>query len=96
MSQVFLKRAGIFLVVYFAAAQLGLLVTLGPGQVSPLWPPTGVALAAILLFGYRFWPVVALAVVVDHALRLPFGVSLFLGVGKTRRRFSAPTFFAGS
>ncbi len=83
MNGPFLKRVAIFLAIYFVGSRLGLLVTLGPGQVSPVWPPTGIALAAILLLGYRFWPIVALAVVVDHALRLPLGVTAIIAVGKT-------------
>ena len=83
MNRVFLKRVAIFLVLYFAATRLGLLATMGPGNVSPFWPPTGVALAAILLFGYRFWPVVALAIFLDHATRLPLAATIVLSFGKS-------------
>jgi len=34
---------------YYAGAGLGLLVELARGQVTPLWPPTGIALVALLL-----------------------------------------------
>jgi integral membrane sensor domain MASE1 len=30
------------------------------GSVTAVWPPTGIALAAVLLWGYRVWPGVAL------------------------------------
>jgi len=43
-------------VVYFAAAKLGLSLSFAGTNVSPVWPPTGVALAAVLLLGYRVWP----------------------------------------
>ncbi|MFD5425709.1 MASE1 domain-containing protein [Streptomyces sp. NPDC127084] len=46
--------------VYYGAAQLGLLLQLVRGQVTPLWPPTGLALAALLLLGSRVWPGIAL------------------------------------
>ncbi|WP_338676180.1 MASE1 domain-containing protein [Streptomyces sp. SCSIO 30461] len=46
--------------VYYGAAQLGLLQQLVRGQVTPLWPPTGLALAALLLLGSRVWPGIAL------------------------------------
>jgi hypothetical protein len=39
--------------VYFAAAKLGLSLAFAAEQVSPVWPPTGLALAATLLLGYR-------------------------------------------
>src|SRR2546421_551181 len=47
--------------LYFAAAKLGLRMAFeGAEQVTAVWPPTGIALAALLLFGLRFWPGVAL------------------------------------
>ncbi|MEI7728742.1 MAG: MASE1 domain-containing protein [Verrucomicrobiota bacterium] len=40
-----------------------------------VWPPAGIALAAILLFGYRFWPgVVFGAVLLSFMNGLPLGV----------------------
>jgi hypothetical protein len=52
--------------VYFGAAKLGLALAFQAEQVTAVWPPTGIALAAVLLFGYRasgrelpwerFWP----------------------------------------
>ncbi|MEU6704512.1 MASE1 domain-containing protein [Streptomyces wuyuanensis] len=46
--------------VYYGSARLGLLQQLVRGQVTPLWPPTGVALAGLLFFGPRVWPGIAL------------------------------------
>src|SRR5262249_4595149 len=47
-------------VVYLAAAKGGLaLASLAP-QVTLVWPPTGIALAAVLIFGLRVWPAIAL------------------------------------
>lgn len=47
---------------YYAAADLGLLreVTVHGAVVSPLWPPTGIALSALLYRGLRVWPGIAL------------------------------------
>jgi signal transduction histidine kinase len=42
------------------------------GQVTPVWPPTGIALVAFLLIGRRAWPAVALAA---FAVNLPIGPS---------------------
>ena len=41
--------------VYFVAAKLSLLLAIPPGYATPLWPPSGIALAAALLFGTRIW-----------------------------------------
>ncbi|WP_308288944.1 MASE1 domain-containing protein [Streptomyces humicola] len=48
--------------VYFMTARLGLLqeVTIGGETVTPLWPPTGVALFFLLSMGVRIWPGIAL------------------------------------
>ncbi|MEW2180595.1 MASE1 domain-containing protein [Streptomyces sp. NPDC005406] len=47
---------------YYAAADLGLLrqVTVQGAVVTPLWPPTGIALGALLYMGVRVWPGIAL------------------------------------
>lgn len=45
--------------VYFATARLGLAMAFAAEQVTVIWPPTGIALAAVLLFGYRMWPGIA-------------------------------------
>lgn len=53
-------------------ARLGLNLALVHGQVTPIWPPTGIALVAFLLLGRRMWPAVALAA---FAVNLPLGPS---------------------
>ncbi|MFI8193750.1 MASE1 domain-containing protein [Streptomyces sp. NPDC085946] len=47
---------------YYAAGRLGLLRQLAVGDAvfTPIWPPTGVALAALFVFGLRCWPGIAL------------------------------------
>lgn len=59
---------------YWAAARLSLQFALVHGQVTPIWPPTGIALVAILVFGRRVWPAVFLAAL---AVNLPIGPSPF-------------------
>ncbi|HXG48204.1 MAG TPA: MASE1 domain-containing protein [Methylomirabilota bacterium] len=46
--------------VYFAAARLGLMFAFVEQKVTLIWPPTGVALAALLVFGWRALPGVAI------------------------------------
>ncbi|MFJ3201317.1 MASE1 domain-containing protein [Streptomyces sp. NPDC086989] len=47
---------------YYAAARIGLLlrVVVEGAVVTALWPPTGLAVAALLWFGPRIWPGIAL------------------------------------
>ena len=43
-------------VVYFALGKLGLSLAVVHPSATAVWPPSGLALAAILLLGYRVWP----------------------------------------
>ena len=45
-------------IVYFAAAEFGLSLASVHTNVSPVWPPTGVAIAALLILGRSFWPAI--------------------------------------
>ena len=49
-----------FAAAYFAAARVGLLAAVAQPVVSSAWPPSGLALAALLLLGLRLWPGIAL------------------------------------
>jgi integral membrane sensor domain MASE1 len=42
--------------VYAATARLGLTLPAFQTHVTLIWPPSGIALAAVLLLGYRVWP----------------------------------------
>jgi diguanylate cyclase (GGDEF)-like protein len=44
--------------VYFVAAKLGLRLAFVHASATPVWPNTGLALAALLLLGRRVWPAV--------------------------------------
>src|SRR5437762_13355106 len=41
---------------YFCAGRFGLSLALVNPSASAIWPPTGLALAVTLLWGYRLWP----------------------------------------
>ena len=56
----YLGLVGIVATSYFLAAELGLSLAFAHTNVSPVWPPTGIAIAALLVFGRRLWPAVAL------------------------------------
>lgn len=51
-----LRRIILVAVFYFATGKLGTLLAIPPGVATPLWPPSGIALAAALLWGYGVWP----------------------------------------
>jgi len=56
----YLLKITVLAALYLGAAKVGLLFSFVEGNVTLIWPPTGLALAALLLFGYRLWPGVAL------------------------------------
>jgi PAS domain S-box-containing protein len=41
---------------YSLTGRLGMAVAIPPGNVTAVWPPSGIALAALLLLGARAWP----------------------------------------
>lgn len=41
--------------LYFVGGHAGALLALPPGYVSPMWPPSGIAIAAMLFWGKRCW-----------------------------------------
>lgn len=53
--------------IYFALAKGGLALASIHPSATPIWPPTGVALAAVLLQGYRIWPAIFTAAMVANA-----------------------------
>ena len=71
-------------VAYFVLAKVGLaLASLHP-SASPVWPPSGLALAAFLLWGNRVWPSIALGAFFANATT--FGsltTSVAIAVGNT-------------
>ncbi|MGW3659183.1 MASE1 domain-containing protein [Streptomyces sp. NPDC005151] len=69
---------------YYGAAQLGLLEQLVRGQVTPLWPPTGIALAGLLVFGLRVWPGIAIGAFLANVSIGPTALTvLVIMVGNT-------------
>jgi integral membrane sensor domain MASE1 len=49
---------GVFAIIYVIAGKIGLNLASLHASASPVWPPAGIALAAILLLGYRAWPAI--------------------------------------
>ncbi len=71
-------------VVYFITARIGLLFSFVEGNVTLIWPPTGIALAVLLLGGYRLWPGVAIgAFLTSIATGAPWGFVLATLAGNT-------------
>jgi signal transduction histidine kinase len=52
---------------YVAAAKLGIELPVAQGVVTPVWAPTGIALAGLLLLGRNLWPAVVVGAFVANA-----------------------------
>ena len=72
------------LAAYLLAGEIGLAVPFTSGNISPLWPPAGVALAAMVILGYRIWPAVALgAFIVNFFTGIPHLAAVGIALGNT-------------
>jgi PAS domain S-box-containing protein len=75
---------------YFFAAELGLSLASVHTNVSPVWPPTGVAIAALLLLGWRLWPAVLLgALAANLRTEVSVPVAAGIAVGNTLEALAA-------
>ena len=77
-------------VVYFAAAKLGLSLASLHKNVTPVWPPTGIAIGALLIFGQRLWPGIFVGALAVNALTdIPVGSALGIATGNTLEALAA-------
>ena len=81
------NRAVLFLALvgaYVGAAKLGIELSVAHGLITPVWAPTGIALAALVLFGLRLWPAVAVAAFIANATSgASLGEATAISVGNT-------------
>jgi signal transduction histidine kinase len=79
-----LLTAGILTAVYFLAGKLSLKLAFLHASASPVWPPAGIALAALLLFGFRLWPAIFIgAFLVNLTTAGNISTSLGIAAGNT-------------
>ena len=70
--------------LYVLAGKVGLSLALIHASASPVWPPTGIALAALLTLGCRVWPAIFVgAFVVNVTTESSETISLAIAVGNT-------------
>ena len=68
---------------YYVAGRIGLSTPFTSNNISPFWPASGVALSAVLIFGYRVWPGIALAAFLVNSSAIPHVAALGLACGNT-------------
>lgn len=72
--------------VYYMAAKLGQYLAIPPGFITPVYAPSGIAVASCLLWGYWLWPAILLSAFVAAAWPLLanthlLGAALLSGFG---------------
>ncbi len=79
-----LAKSLLVVAAVFLAGQLGLRITDLHPPVSPVWPPTGVAIAALILLGYRIWPAILIAAfLICESASTPLKASIAISIGET-------------
>jgi PAS domain S-box-containing protein len=83
----------ILALLYYASARMGLVLAFGNTNATPVWPPAGIALAALILRGPRLWPGLWLGAFAgnavtffEHGAAMPatmLGVSAVIATGNT-------------
>jgi signal transduction histidine kinase len=69
---------------YYGSAKLGLTFANQTRSISAVWAPSGIALAALVLWGYRAWPGVVLgAFLANSSTGTPLVTALGITVGNT-------------
>jgi signal transduction histidine kinase len=83
-SKVDIFATALLAVLYFFAGKLGLKLAFVNPSATAVWPPTGIAIAALVLLGYRFWPGILLgAFAVNLTTSGSVVASLGIAIGNT-------------
>ncbi len=61
-------RIVVVTILYLAGSQLGLWLVFPGIENYPIWPPSGVALALIILLGYRIWPAILIGSLITYTI----------------------------
>ncbi len=79
-------------IIYYVSARAGLLLAYQNTNATSIWPPSGIALTALLLWGYYIWPgillgafLVNVVVFLSHQIDAytSFEISAFISIGNT-------------
>jgi len=81
---VYLVKVLALALLYHLAARLGLKMAYVQANTSPVWPPTGIGLAALLILGVRYWPGITLSVLLGSLLTgAPLNLAVGMSLGNT-------------
>jgi diguanylate cyclase (GGDEF)-like protein/PAS domain S-box-containing protein len=89
----YLRDAVLLAVAYYLLARVGLSLGSLPGNVAPVWPPGGFALAVLLVRGRRLWPGVAIGTLAVYGVGadIPLLSAMAISAGNTLAAVGAAT-----
>ena len=92
-TMVYIAKLALLAAAYYLAARLGLqYASVGP-SISLVWPPTGIAIAALTLWGSRYWPGIATgAFLANAATPIPLVAAAGIALGNTLEALLATYF----
>lgn len=77
-------KLGLLTAAYALLAKLGFSLAFNFDQITTIWPPSGIAVAAMLLWGYYYWPGVFMGAFIANALTDSSpAVAVAIAVGNT-------------
>ena len=79
----YLGSVALVAAVYYLAGRLGLELAYLDGAVAALWPPSGLGLAILFLYGIRLWPGIVIGDLLLADFSQPFGTIVGQTVGNT-------------
>jgi PAS domain S-box-containing protein len=86
----YLGQVGMVAGIYLVAAKLSLLLAIPPGYATPVWPPSGIALAAALMLGRGIWPGIWLgAALANLSVQASLSAAVLIATGNTLEAVAA-------
>ncbi|HJR46413.1 MAG TPA: MASE1 domain-containing protein [Actinomycetota bacterium] len=88
----FVLRLLVLAAVYLAAARFGIEQDVAHGVITPVWAPSGIAIATLLLWGRRYWIGIALGAFVANATSdISIAAAGAIALGNTLEAVAAAT-----
>jgi len=83
-------RCALLALLYFVAARASLDLAIPPGYATPVWPPSGIAVGALLVWGRGLWPGIWLgAAAVNYTVNHVPGLAAWIATGNTLEALAA-------
>ena len=80
----YVSLLAVFTLAYVLTGMVGLFIQTGHEGITPIWPPSGIALYAFLRFGPRMWPLVVISIaILGWQHNIPLLSMIFAATGNT-------------